>query len=71
MDEVDVDDEGIAETLMDDNAIANVSRPGTSLKRPDMGEGPSQGIRCIAFVFFERLHIFSAVFYHQAMDLLF
>ena len=46
VDEVDVDDEGIAETLMDDNAIANVSRPGTSLKRPDMGEGPSQGIRC-------------------------
>jgi tetratricopeptide repeat protein 8 len=29
VDEVDVDEEGIAETLMDNNAIANVSRPGT------------------------------------------
>ena len=46
VDEVDVDEEGIAETLMDDNAIANVSRPGTSLKRPTSGAGaPSQGVR--------------------------
>jgi len=46
VDEVDVDDEGIAETLLDDNAIANVSRPGTSLKQPGTGSGaPSPGVR--------------------------
>jgi len=47
IDEVDVDEEGIAETLMDDNAIANISRPGTSLKRPPVtGAGaPSLGVR--------------------------
>ena len=46
VDEVEVDEEGIAEMLMDDNAIAQVSRPGTSLKKPTTGQGaPSQGIR--------------------------
>lgn len=47
MDEVDVDEEGIAEMLMDDNAIANVSRPGTSLRKPGTSSqgGPSQGVR--------------------------
>lgn len=46
MDEVDVEEEGIAEMLMDDNAIAQVARPGTSLKKPGTGQGaPSQGIR--------------------------
>lgn len=46
VDEVDVDEIGIAETLMDDNAISNVSRPGTSLNRPNSGIGtPSQGVR--------------------------
>lgn len=47
MDEVDVDEEGIAEMVMDDNTIAQVSRPGTSLKQPGTGRGaPSQGVRC-------------------------
>ena len=47
VDEVDVDEEGIAEMLMDDNAIANVSRPGTSLRKPGTSSqsGPSQGVR--------------------------
>ena len=46
VDEVDVDEEGLAEMLMDDNSIAQVSRPGTSLKAPGTGKGaPSQGIR--------------------------
>ncbi|XP_012940531.1 tetratricopeptide repeat protein 8 [Aplysia californica] len=46
VDEVDVDEEGIAEILMDDNVIANVSRPGTSLRKPGTAQsGPSQGMR--------------------------
>lgn len=48
VDEVEVDEEGIAEMLMDDNAIAQVARPGTSLKavKPGTGQGaPSQAVR--------------------------
>ena len=48
IDEVDVDEEGIAEMVMDDNAIASVSRPGTSLRnvKPGTGQGaPSPGVR--------------------------
>ena len=46
VDEVDMDEEGIAETLMDSNAIANVPRPGTSLKQPSTGTGTiSRGVR--------------------------
>ncbi|XP_033115930.1 tetratricopeptide repeat protein 8-like [Anneissia japonica] len=46
VDEVDVDEEGIAEMIMDDNTIAQVARPGTSLKKPGTGQGgPSAGIR--------------------------
>lgn len=48
VDEVDVDEEGIGEAMMDENAIANVSRPGTSLKQPGTGAGaPSRGVRCV------------------------
>ena len=44
--EVEVDEEGMAEMLMDDNAIATVARPGTSLKKPGTGAGgPSQAFR--------------------------
>jgi len=47
VDEVDMDEEGIAETLMDNNAIANVPRPGTSLKQLSTGTGAaSRGVRC-------------------------
>lgn len=45
VDEVEVDEVGIAETLMDDNVISNVSRPGTSLIRPTSGAGNSPGVR--------------------------
>ncbi|CAG5134856.1 unnamed protein product [Candidula unifasciata] len=46
VDEVEVDEEGIAELLLDDNVIANVARPGTSLRKPDTThEGPSQAVR--------------------------
>ena len=46
VDEVEVDEEGIAEMLMDDNVIANVARPGTSLRKPGTAQsGPSQGVR--------------------------
>lgn len=46
VDEVEVDEEGIAEILMDDNVIANVARPGTSLRKPGTAQGgPSQGVR--------------------------
>ncbi|XP_033630596.1 tetratricopeptide repeat protein 8-like [Asterias rubens] len=46
VDEIDVDEEGIAEMLMDDNTIAQISRPGTSLKKPGTGQGaPSAAVR--------------------------
>jgi tetratricopeptide repeat protein 8 len=32
VDDLEADEEGIAESLMDDNAIAQIARPGTSLK---------------------------------------
>ncbi|XP_072032447.1 tetratricopeptide repeat protein 8-like [Amphiura filiformis] len=49
IDEVEVDEEGIAEMLMDDNSIANVTRPGTSLKKPGTGQGaPSAGFRPVS-----------------------
>ncbi|XP_062037186.1 tetratricopeptide repeat protein 8 isoform X3 [Lepus europaeus] len=47
VDEVDVDQEGIAEMILDENAIAQVPRPGTSLKLPGTSQsgGPSQAVR--------------------------
>ena len=47
VDEVEVDEEGIAD-MLDDTAIADVSRPGTSLKKPGTssgGNGPSPAMR--------------------------
>ncbi|CAK9250385.1 unnamed protein product [Sphagnum jensenii] len=32
VDDLEADEEGIAKSLMDDNAIAQIARPGTSLK---------------------------------------
>lgn len=32
IDDLEADEEGIAELLMDENAVAQVARPGTSLK---------------------------------------
>ena len=47
VDEIENDEEGIAEMLMDDNAIANVARPGTSLKKPPTAVtgGPTAAMR--------------------------
>nr|XP_014999788.2 tetratricopeptide repeat protein 8 isoform X4 [Macaca mulatta] len=49
IDEIDVDQEGIAEMMLDENAIAQVPRPGTSLKLPGTNQtgGPSQAVRPI------------------------
>ncbi|XP_029424477.1 tetratricopeptide repeat protein 8 isoform X2 [Nannospalax galili] len=49
IDEIDVDQEGIAEMILDENAIAQVPRPGTSLKLPGTIQtgGPSQAVRPI------------------------
>lgn len=38
VDEVEVDEEGIAE-MLDENAVAQISRPGTSLKAPGTSQG--------------------------------
>ncbi|XP_038606707.1 tetratricopeptide repeat protein 8 isoform X3 [Tachyglossus aculeatus] len=49
VDEIDVDQEGIAEMILDENAIAQVARPGTSLKLPGTSQigGPSPAVRPI------------------------
>ncbi|XP_043846179.1 tetratricopeptide repeat protein 8 isoform X2 [Dromiciops gliroides] len=49
VDEIDVDQEGIAEMVLDENAIAQVARPGTSLKLPGGSQigGPSPAVRPI------------------------
>ncbi|PNI84611.1 TTC8 isoform 9 [Pan troglodytes] len=49
IDEIDIDQEGIAEMMLDENAIAQVPRPGTSLKLPGTNQtgGPSQAVRPI------------------------
>lgn len=38
LDEVEVDEDGIAE-MLDENALAQVTRPGTSLKAPGSSQG--------------------------------
>ena len=56
VDEVDWDEEGIAEMLMDDNVIAQVARPGTSLRQPGASQGgPSQGMRLKQFSLLARV----------------
>uniref|UniRef100_A0A4W5KNL9 Tetratricopeptide repeat domain 8 n=1 Tax=Hucho hucho TaxID=62062 RepID=A0A4W5KNL9_9TELE len=47
IDEVEVDQEGIAEMMLDESSIAQVARPGTSLRRPEtsLGGGPTPAIR--------------------------
>ncbi|KAM6201741.1 tetratricopeptide repeat protein 8 isoform 5-T5 [Rhynchocyon petersi] len=49
IDEIDVYQEGIAEVMLDENAIAQVPRPGTSLKLPGANPagGPSPAVRPI------------------------
>ena len=48
VDECDGDEEGLADVLMDDNTIASVARPGTSLRTAPPSSasgGPSQAFR--------------------------
>eukprot|EP00729_Bicosta_minor_P024060 gene24060-29799_t len=46
-DEIEMEDEGMAELMLDDNSTAEIPRPGTSFKRPMTGAagGASMGIR--------------------------
>lgn len=51
LDDTEIEDEGVAEVLLDDNAIAKLPRPGTSLARPLTGSkagGSNQGVRPIS-----------------------
>ena len=51
LDDTEIEDEGVAEVLLDDNAIAKLPRPGTSLARPLTGAksgGASQGVRPVS-----------------------
>jgi hypothetical protein len=41
IDDTEIEEEGIAELLLDDNAVASVARPGTSLARPHTNAGVS------------------------------
>ncbi|XP_071376979.1 tetratricopeptide repeat protein 8 isoform X4 [Centroberyx affinis] len=47
IDEVEVDQEGIAEMMLDESSIAQVARPGTSLRLPGTshGGGPTAAVR--------------------------
>uniref|UniRef100_UPI003AAE7898 tetratricopeptide repeat protein 8 isoform X4 n=1 Tax=Centroberyx gerrardi TaxID=166262 RepID=UPI003AAE7898 len=47
IDEVEVDQEGIAEMMLDESSIAQVARPGTSLRLPGTshGGGPTPAVR--------------------------
>merc|ERR1740138_1350209 len=52
LDDIEVDEEGVADILMDENAIAQAPRPGTSLSRPltksDSTGAPSQVVRPVS-----------------------
>src|SRR5690349_16133248 len=39
IDDTDLEDEGVAEIMLDENAMASAPRPGTSIKRPNTGSG--------------------------------
>lgn len=48
IDDLEIDEEGVADILMDDNAMATAPRPGTSFSRPTTsagGSGISQNVR--------------------------
>ena len=46
IDDTEMEEEGVAEMLMDDNAMAQAPRPGTSLSKPGMsGTAMNQGVR--------------------------
>lgn len=45
VDDLETDEEGIADIIMDENSIAQMARPGTSLKNPNAAKGTSQAYR--------------------------
>lgn len=46
VDDIEADVESISDSMMDDNSIAQVARPGTSLRTPGTAQGgPSQAVR--------------------------
>lgn len=44
IDDLEIDEEGVADLLMDDNAVSNAPRPGTSFTRPLTSAGQPGGI---------------------------
>ena len=44
IDDLEIDEEGVADILMDENAINNAPRPGTSFSRPLSSVGQPGGI---------------------------
>lgn len=52
VDDVEIDEEGVADILMDENAVAQAPRPGTSINRPlaksDSTGAPSQVVRPVS-----------------------
>eukprot|EP01062_Namystynia_karyoxenos_P073916 TRINITY_DN7072_c0_g1_i1.p1 TRINITY_DN7072_c0_g1~~TRINITY_DN7072_c0_g1_i1.p1 ORF type:complete len:543 (+),score=208.66 TRINITY_DN7072_c0_g1_i1:87-1631(+) len=45
IDDTEMEDEGVAELLLDENAISNMPRPGTSFQRPLSSASGSQAVR--------------------------
>ena len=45
MDDTEMEEEGVAEVLLDDNAMASAPRPGTSLNKPNAQGSSQQGVR--------------------------
>lgn len=46
VDDIEAEEEGIAEALMDNDIVAQVARPGTSLRTPGTAQGGLvQGLR--------------------------
>uniref|UniRef100_F6Y677 Tetratricopeptide repeat protein 8 n=2 Tax=Ciona intestinalis TaxID=7719 RepID=F6Y677_CIOIN len=48
IDEVEAEEQGIAESVMDDVSVAQVSRPGTSLRAVTGASGPSPAVRPVS-----------------------
>jgi tetratricopeptide repeat protein 8 len=44
IDDLEIEEEGIADLLMDENAVATAPRPGTSFDKPLASSGGTQGI---------------------------
>lgn len=48
MDETEMEDEGVAEQMLDDNTAADAPRPGTSFKRPLTTAGANPAVRPVS-----------------------